>query len=333
VQARQAVEALGQRGCKGIIMFTAGFAEMDEAGAAKQEELVKIVRRYGMRMLGPNCLGLFNAAIGAPGRSNWWWSDYGSALRDRFAIAVLLTESGLLPDRVNPLIATLPGTELKPEALSTQEQAWAVAAAAVAGRGLQPASIEAGGVALKPAPMVSLRLTEPVTVRNTGTAAIWQTVSARGVTVQPPPAEANGIEVQRRFFNNAGNVLDPVRLKQNDTFIMVLDVRSTDDQEHSLAVVQGLPAGWEIAGRFGDGEIPGLSWFGKLDKLDAQPAADDRFAAVGQVSRYTPSLRTAVRLRAVSVGDFEFPGTDVADMYRPGIFARLASGRIAVAAP
>ncbi|NCY23720.1 MAG: CoA-binding protein [Alphaproteobacteria bacterium] len=59
-----AVEALGQRGCKGIIMFTAGFAEMDEAGAAKQEELVKIVRRYGMRMLGPNCLGLFNAAIG-----------------------------------------------------------------------------------------------------------------------------------------------------------------------------------------------------------------------------------------------------------------------------
>ena len=27
-----AVEALGQRGCKGIIMFTAGFAEMDEAG-------------------------------------------------------------------------------------------------------------------------------------------------------------------------------------------------------------------------------------------------------------------------------------------------------------
>ena len=62
--AMEAVEALGQRGCKGIIMFTAGFAEMDEAGAARQEELVKIVRRYGMRMLGPNCLGLFNAAIG-----------------------------------------------------------------------------------------------------------------------------------------------------------------------------------------------------------------------------------------------------------------------------
>ena len=62
--AMVAVEELGRRGCKGIIMFTAGFAEMDEAGAARQEELVRTVRRHGMRMLGPNCLGLFNAAIG-----------------------------------------------------------------------------------------------------------------------------------------------------------------------------------------------------------------------------------------------------------------------------
>ncbi len=62
--AMEAVAALGARGCKGIIMFTAGFAEMDEAGAARQEELTRIVRAHGMRLLGPNCLGLFNAAIG-----------------------------------------------------------------------------------------------------------------------------------------------------------------------------------------------------------------------------------------------------------------------------
>lgn len=62
--AMEAVAALGARGCKGIIMFTAGFAEMDEAGAARQEALLRIVRHHGMRLLGPNCLGLFNAAIG-----------------------------------------------------------------------------------------------------------------------------------------------------------------------------------------------------------------------------------------------------------------------------
>lgn len=62
--ALAAVEELGQRGCKGIIMFTAGFAEMDAAGAERQDALVRSVRRHGMRLLGPNCLGLFNADIG-----------------------------------------------------------------------------------------------------------------------------------------------------------------------------------------------------------------------------------------------------------------------------
>ncbi|HYZ32225.1 MAG TPA: acetate--CoA ligase family protein [Crenalkalicoccus sp.] len=56
-----AVEALGARGCRALIVFTAGFAEVDEAGAALQAELAAVAARYGARLLGPNCLGLFNA--------------------------------------------------------------------------------------------------------------------------------------------------------------------------------------------------------------------------------------------------------------------------------
>ena len=62
--ALEAVDALGRRGCKAAIMFTAGFAEVDEAGAALQERVVATARGHGMRLLGPNCLGLFNDAIG-----------------------------------------------------------------------------------------------------------------------------------------------------------------------------------------------------------------------------------------------------------------------------
>ncbi|WP_458095040.1 acetate--CoA ligase family protein [Roseomonas sp. WA12] len=62
--AEAAVEALGRRGCPAAIVFTAGFAEVDEAGRAAQERLVAIARGYGMRLLGPNCLGLFNAPLG-----------------------------------------------------------------------------------------------------------------------------------------------------------------------------------------------------------------------------------------------------------------------------
>jgi acyl-CoA synthetase (NDP forming) len=62
--ALDAVEELGRKGCKGVIAFTAGFAEVDEAGARAQAALVDRARAHGMRLLGPNCLGLFNAGLG-----------------------------------------------------------------------------------------------------------------------------------------------------------------------------------------------------------------------------------------------------------------------------
>lgn len=62
--AEAAVDALGRRGCPAAIVFTAGYAEVDEVGRAAQERLVSVARGHGMRLLGPNCLGLFNAPLG-----------------------------------------------------------------------------------------------------------------------------------------------------------------------------------------------------------------------------------------------------------------------------
>ena len=59
--AAAAVEDLGKKGVKAIVMFTAGFAEMDDAGAVAQDKMVATARSYGMRILGPNCLGVFDA--------------------------------------------------------------------------------------------------------------------------------------------------------------------------------------------------------------------------------------------------------------------------------
>jgi acyl-CoA synthetase (NDP forming) len=59
--AATAVEDLARRGVKAVVMFTAGFAEMDEAGAAAQVKMVATARAAGMRILGPNCLGVFDA--------------------------------------------------------------------------------------------------------------------------------------------------------------------------------------------------------------------------------------------------------------------------------
>ncbi len=59
-----AVAELAALGVAGAIVLSAGFAEVDAAGAAAQERMVASARASGMRLLGPNCLGLFNARIG-----------------------------------------------------------------------------------------------------------------------------------------------------------------------------------------------------------------------------------------------------------------------------
>ena len=43
-----------------VILFSAGYAEMGEEGRKEQEELRKFVRQVGIRVVGPNCIGIIN---------------------------------------------------------------------------------------------------------------------------------------------------------------------------------------------------------------------------------------------------------------------------------
>jgi acetate---CoA ligase (ADP-forming) len=47
-------------GVGGLVVISAGFAESGEAGVARQRELLDVCRRAGMRLVGPNCLGVLN---------------------------------------------------------------------------------------------------------------------------------------------------------------------------------------------------------------------------------------------------------------------------------
>ena len=53
-------EACGRKGVKGLVVITAGFAEIGGEGVEREKKLVEIVRRHGMRMVGPNCMGVLN---------------------------------------------------------------------------------------------------------------------------------------------------------------------------------------------------------------------------------------------------------------------------------
>ena len=52
-------------GSKGIIVLSAGFAEAGEEGVHLQKELIDAVRSNGMRLIGPNCLGILNTRTDA----------------------------------------------------------------------------------------------------------------------------------------------------------------------------------------------------------------------------------------------------------------------------
>jgi len=58
--ALAAVTQLAERGVKAAIVFSAGFAEVGSEGVALQAALVAAARRHGMRLLGPNVLGILN---------------------------------------------------------------------------------------------------------------------------------------------------------------------------------------------------------------------------------------------------------------------------------
>ena len=61
--AVEIAEECAAAGAKSICAFTSGFAEMDKDGKDKQNRLRAIAEDYGIRILGPNCLGYFNTSF------------------------------------------------------------------------------------------------------------------------------------------------------------------------------------------------------------------------------------------------------------------------------
>lgn len=90
-----AVEQCIEKGVKALVVISAGFSEIGDAGAVLEAELLDLVRSAGIRMVGPNCMGLLNTdpAISLdgqfgpimPSRGNVAFSSQSGAL----ALAIL----------------------------------------------------------------------------------------------------------------------------------------------------------------------------------------------------------------------------------------------------
>ncbi|MDQ3939283.1 MAG: CoA-binding protein, partial [Thermoproteota archaeon] len=54
------MEEVGKKNIKGVIIVSAGFKEADEQGAKLEKEISTISKKYGIRVIGPNCLGIMS---------------------------------------------------------------------------------------------------------------------------------------------------------------------------------------------------------------------------------------------------------------------------------
>ena len=86
----QSLEDCADHGVKSAVIFSSGFAETGPEGAAPQARLTEIAKRRGIRVVGPNCLGIFNAAIG-------FYASFSTSLDDGFAepgAIAIISQSG-----------------------------------------------------------------------------------------------------------------------------------------------------------------------------------------------------------------------------------------------
>ena len=54
------LEECGQKGVRWAIIETAGFREYGDEGMRLEEQIVQVAKRYGIRFIGPNCVGVIN---------------------------------------------------------------------------------------------------------------------------------------------------------------------------------------------------------------------------------------------------------------------------------
>ena len=180
-------------------------------------------------------------------------------------------------------------------------------------------------------------------VRNDGDRAVWMQVTARGVPRDPQPAASQGLSVARRYLTLAGEPANLAQVRQNDRLIVSLAGRNLEGGYHEVALLDLLPAGFEIESVLNEETAKSFPFLSKLTTPRIAEARDDRFFAsfdLGERAyrtlweenrKFGNSYHLAYIVRAVTPGTFALPAVNVSDMYAPRVYARSAMGSLTVA--
>jgi uncharacterized protein YfaS (alpha-2-macroglobulin family) len=269
----------------------------------------------------------------------FWRRDYGTILRDQAAVLTLAAETNEASVDIHTLATRIAATEMKKVRTSTQENSWMLLAAAALIKDSAKADLSIDGQRIA-APLFRRfsgdRIeANPVEIQNLGSGELSAIVSATGVPTEPQPEGGYGFKIERQYFTPAGDEADIATVKQNDRFVVVLNVTADHTFGGHLMITDPIPAGFEI-------ENPDLSTGASLNAYDwlsvtgatHTEARTDRFvAAVDRDDGDSTEITVAYTVRAVSPGVFAQPAATVEDMYRPDYYARSGTGTVEVVGP
>src|SRR5262245_7990822 len=273
---------------------------------------------------------------------------YGSTLRNEAAILALATEAGGREALAEVVTMVRQKLVARIDRTTTQEQAWLVLAArALSGGGELAYAVDGQQRKGTSEPVVlnpdQAQLNRGLRVTNEGERPVWLQVTARGVPSDPQPAATEGLSVRRRFLTFSGVPANLSMMRQNERLIVNIDGRNLDGAYHEVALLDLLPAGFEIESVLNEDTVKSFPFLGKLTDTRIAEARDDRFFASLNLGRrpyrswwdqdnnFGNSYNVAYIVRAVTPGTFALPAVHVSDMYAPRIYGRSAMGSVTIA--
>jgi uncharacterized protein YfaS (alpha-2-macroglobulin family) len=276
-----------------------------------------------------------------------WWTDeaYYSEARDLAGMIAIAADTGN-SDLANQLLGKLAALKIDPATLSTQDEAWLLAAADALDKNAAGISLAVNNkpvtlslpAAFAPTPA---QIVAGYSIKNTAPQDLWRSFTITGAPAVALPAISQGYSLEKSYFALDGSPLDPTHLKQNDRFIVDLTGQVNDSNDHRTVVVDLLPAGWEIDAPITD-DSTDYAFLGPLSQTRVIEARDDRFVAAVDLGtgwanapdatddsedHLDPNqFQLAYLVRVVTPGSFTLPEAEVNDMYQPAQMARTAAG-------
>ncbi len=175
---------------------------------------------------------------------------------------------------------------------------------------------------------------ETLVFQNTSAVPLFATLEWEGIPKPEDLApEQKKLTLEIKYFAEAGTGLNPKRLQQGTPFYALFRVGQEEAEDLSeLALVQALPAGWEIENlRLLGGELPAWTEKYNLNRENYVDIRDDRIMWFFDMAGWVETYDFIVKLNAVTVGEFTAPPALLEAMYDNDYKVVGESGTVEVA--